>query len=95
MTANVKIIVDKKENIIQIPTTYVQHIWEKNYVMTSNGNLVEVELWIANDNMTEIVCWLKNWDKIIKEISNKAQNSFINMEDMENMRRSNISLYDN
>lgn len=83
MTANVKIILDKQSNAIQIPTTYIQHIWEKNYVVTSSGDLVEVKLWIASDNMTQIIDWLKDWDKIIKEVSNTSTNSF--GEDLMNM----------
>lgn len=83
MTANVKIILDRKTDVIQIPTTYIQHIWEKNYVANGSGDLVEVKLWIASDNMTQITDWLKDWEKIIKEVSNTSTNSF--GEDLMNM----------
>lgn len=74
MTANVKIIIDRQENAIQVPTTYIQNIWEKNYVKNSSGDLVEVKLWISNDSMVEIVSGLNNWDQIIKEVSKTAIN---------------------
>ena len=74
MTANVKIILDKQTNVIQIPTTYVQEIWERNYVVNGSGDLIEVELWISNDNMVEIVSWLEIGDDIVKEVSKTSTN---------------------
>ena len=44
MTANVKIIIARKENAIQVPTTYIQNIGDINYVKNSSGDLIEVEL---------------------------------------------------
>ena len=76
MTANVKIIIDRQENVLQVPSTYIQTIWEKNYVVNGSGNLVEVEIWISNDSMIEIVSGLNNWDQIIKEVSKTATNGF-------------------
>lgn len=85
MTANVKIILDRKVDIIQVPTTYIQHIWEKNYVANSSGDLVEVEIWIWNDNMVEILSWLKLGDKITKEVSKTSTNTLSEeMMDMHN-----------
>lgn len=83
MTANVKIIIDRQEDAIQIPTTYIQNIWEKNYVKNSSGDLIQVELWLANDNMTQVISGLKKWDKIIKEVSKTTTNGF--SEDLMNM----------
>ena len=83
MTANVKIIIDRQENAIQVPTTYIQNIWEKNYVKNSSGDLVEVKLWISNDSMVEIVSGLNNWDQIIKEVSKTSTNGLC--EDLMNM----------
>ena len=74
MTANVKIILDRQTNIIQTPTTYIQEIWEKNYVVNGSGDLIEVELWISNDSMVEIISWLKIGDKIVKEVSKTSTN---------------------
>ena len=74
MTANVKIIIDRQENVLQVPSTYIQTIWEKNYVVDGSGDLVEVEIWISNDSMVEIVSGLNNWDQIIKEVSKTATN---------------------
>lgn len=74
MTANVKIIIDRQENVLQVPSTYIQTIWEKNYVVNGSGDLVEIEIWISNDSMIEIVSGLNNWDQIIKEVSKTATN---------------------
>lgn len=75
MTANVKIIIDRQEQATQIPNTYIQKIWDKNYVKNGSGEMIEVKIWITNDNMTQIISWLKQGDKIIKEVSNTATNS--------------------
>lgn len=83
MTANVKIILDRKTDVIQIPTTYIQHIWEKNYVANGSGDLIEVQVWISNDNMIEITSGLEIWDKITKEISKTSTNGL--GEDLMNM----------
>lgn len=74
MTANVKIIVNRQEDVLQVPSTYIQAIWEKNYVVNGSGDLVEVEIWISNDSMVEILSGLNNWDQIIKEVSKTATN---------------------
>jgi len=87
MSANVKIILGKETNVIQIPTTYIQEIWERNYVVNGSGDLVEVELWISNDNMVEIVSWLKIGDEIVKEVSKTSTNGL--SEDLMNMENYN------
>ena len=74
MTANVKIIIARQENVIQVPITYIQNIGDKNYVKNSSGDLIEVELWISDNNMVEVISGLKNWDEIIKEVSKTAIN---------------------
>ena len=83
MTANVKIILNRQTNVIQIPTTYIQEIWEKNYVVNWSGNLVEVQVWIANDNMIEIISGLEIGDEIVKEVSKTSTNGL--GEDLMNM----------
>lgn len=87
MTANVKIILNRQTDVIQIPTTYVQEIWERNYVVNGSGDLVEVEIWISNDSMVEIVSGLNNWDQIIKEVSKDAKWLFdgMSLEEMDEM----------
>ena len=87
MTANVKIIIDRQENVLQVPSTYIQNIWEKDYVVNYSGELVEVELWLANDSMVEIVSGLNNWDQIIKEVSKDAKWLFdgMSLEEMDEM----------
>lgn len=83
MTANVKIILDRQTNVIQIPTTYIQEIWERNYVVNWSGDLVEVQVWIANDNMIEIISGLEIGDEIVKEVSKTSTNGL--GEDLMNM----------
>lgn len=83
MTANVKIILDRQTNAIQIPTTYIQEIWERNYVVNWSGDLVEVQVWIANDNMIEIISGLEIGDEIVKEVSKTSTNGL--GEDLMNM----------
>ena len=36
--------------------------------------MIEVELWISNENMVEIISWLELWDKIMKEVSKTSTN---------------------
>ncbi|MFZ5341073.1 MAG: hypothetical protein ACOZBL_00415 [Patescibacteria group bacterium] len=38
MTAKVYIIVDKKDNILTIPSSFVQKIRDKSFVMIMSGN---------------------------------------------------------
>ena len=83
MTANVKIILDRQTNVIQIPTTYIQEIWERNYVVNWSGDLVEVQVWVANDNMIEIISGLEIGDEIVKEVSKTSTNGL--GEDLMNM----------
>ena len=83
MTANVKIILDRQTNVIQIPTTYIQEIWERNYVLNWSWDLVEVQVWVANDNMIEIISGLEIGDEIVKEVSKTSTNGL--GEDLMNM----------
>ena len=83
MTANVKIILDRQTNVIQIPTTYIQEIWERNYVVNWSGDLIEVQVWVANDNMIEIISGLEIGDEIVKEVSKTSTNGL--SEDLMNM----------
>lgn len=87
MSANVKIILGKKTNVIQIPTTYIQEIWKRNYVVNGSGDLVEVEIWISNDNMVEVISGLKVGDEIVKEVSKTSTNGL--SEDLMNMENYN------
>ena len=87
MSANVKIILDRQTDIIKIPTTYIQHIWEKNYVTNKSGDLIEIELGISNWNMTEIIKGLNNWDQIVKEVSKETSGLFgwMSLEEVDQM----------
>ena len=81
-----KIIKNQKKNVIQIPTSYVQTEWNKNYVLNLSWEKIEIKTWISDDLMVEIKSWLKKWDIIAKEIVNNWKNSFISsMEDMSDM----------
>jgi len=67
MTAAVKIILEKKEDIIQIPTSYIKTIWDKKVVIDINNDSLEVEVWSTDGILTEIVSGLKVWDIIKKQ----------------------------
>lgn len=78
MTANVKIIINRQENTIQIPTTYIQNIEWKDYVQNNSWDLIEIVKWISDNNMTQILSWLKVWDQIIKKVSNISKWTLLN-----------------
>jgi len=67
MTAAVKIILEKKENIIQIPTSYIKTIWDKKVVLDMNNNPLEIKVWSTDGVLTEIISGLKIWDIIKKQ----------------------------
>ena len=43
-------------------------------MINGSGDLIEVNLWISNDNMVEIISWLELGDEIIKEVSKTSTN---------------------
>jgi hypothetical protein len=67
MTAAVKIILEKKVDIIQIPTSYIKTIWDKKIVLDINNNPLEIEVWSTDGILTEIISGLTVWDIIKKQ----------------------------
>ncbi len=71
MSSNVEIVFDEIEDSILVPSMSIElnpETWE-NYVTLLKKWKKEkrvVELWIANDSMTQITSWLKIWDKILE-----------------------------
>jgi multidrug efflux pump subunit AcrA (membrane-fusion protein) len=55
MTASVKIIVEDKQNILVIPTTYIQSQGNAKFVLDKNSKQIEIQVGITDGNMTEIV----------------------------------------
>jgi multidrug efflux pump subunit AcrA (membrane-fusion protein) len=80
MTASVKIIVENKENVLVIPTTYIQSQWDIKYVLNKNSNQINIEVGATDGTITEVVSWLTEGmiiTKIIKANSiSSASNSF-------------------
>jgi len=68
MTADVEIINEFKDNILLLKTSAINTVWDKKMVTVDNNWIqknVEIETWLISDWMTEIISWLKDWDKII------------------------------
>jgi choline kinase len=42
MTATVKIFIESKENVILIPTTFIQTKGDKKVVLDENGDILEI-----------------------------------------------------
>ncbi|MEI7920113.1 MAG: hypothetical protein WCH65_08445 [bacterium] len=55
MTASVKIIVENKENVIVIPTTYIQSLGDTKYVLDKNDAHIDIVGGSTDGTMTEIV----------------------------------------
>jgi multidrug efflux pump subunit AcrA (membrane-fusion protein) len=80
MTASVKIIIESKENVLVIPTTYIQSQWGVKFVSNKNSNQVNIEIGSTDGTMTEVVSWLTAGMIITKVIkansSSSASSSF-------------------
>jgi myo-inositol-1-phosphate synthase len=55
MTASVKIIIENKENVIIIPTTYIQSQGDVKFVIDENDKQKDITVGSTNGTMTEIV----------------------------------------
>ena len=67
MWGSAKIILSKTENVLLIPSQAITTISGQNMVMLKQWeNWVEapVEIWESDETNTEIVSWLKAWDKV-------------------------------
>lgn len=72
MTATVKIIIENREGVITIPTTFIQSRWDKKYVLDNNDNQIDITVWSTDGTMTEIVSWLTVGDTIKKITTTNA-----------------------
>lgn len=75
MTASVKIIVENKENVIVIPTTYIQSLGDTKIVLDKNSNPINITVWSTDGTMTEIVSWVNVWTIIQKTIKQTTKSS--------------------
>ena len=75
MTATVKIFIESKENVILIPTTFIQTQWDKKIVLDENSNIIDITVWSTDGTMTEIVSWLHVGSVIRKAISESTSSS--------------------
>ncbi len=72
MMANVVIVTEKKEQVLWVPFTAVQVDQEtgESFVMVidSSGKKQKrkVEIWYSDGNSTEILEWLKEWEKVLE-----------------------------
>ncbi|MEI6118723.1 MAG: hypothetical protein WCP92_05895 [bacterium] len=55
MTASVKIIVEDKQNILVIPTTYIQSQVGTKFVLDKNSKQIEIQAGITDGTMTEVI----------------------------------------
>lgn len=74
MTATVKIIIENREGVITVPTTFIQSKWDKKYVLDNKENHIDITVWSTDGTMTEIVSWLTVGD-IIKKVTAANTNS--------------------
>ena len=69
MTASVKIIIEDKQNVIIIPTTYIQSVGNTKYVLDADEKQLLIEVGSTNGTMTEITSWLTVGTIIKKSIT--------------------------
>jgi myo-inositol-1-phosphate synthase len=55
MTASVKIIIESKENVLVIPTTYIQSQGDTKFVLDKDSKEVEITVGSTDGTTTEIV----------------------------------------
>lgn len=72
MTAKVSIIVEDRQNIIVIPSSYIETAAGVTWVVVKENwseKTKEVETWVTDDVNIEIIDWLNIWDIIIKKVT--------------------------
>lgn len=72
MSAKINIVINSKDNILVVPTSFVTKRRWTSYVTvddsTGSWQLVEIVPWLSTTNLTEVTSWLQEWDKIIRKI---------------------------
>ncbi len=74
MTASVKIIVEDKQDILVIPTTYIQSQAGTKFVLDKNSKQIEIQAGITDGTQTEIVSWLTE-GMTIEKVTTKSTSS--------------------
>ncbi len=75
MTANVEIITKELKNVLLLDSSYITNENSNYYVKKISWNKIEktnVTRWEVNDWKTQILSWLKIWDKVVKEVSSSS-----------------------
>lgn len=78
MTASVKIIIESKENVLVIPTTYIQSQGDTKFVLDKDSKEVEITVGSTDGTTTEIVSWVTEGmtiKKIIKSSTSASKSS--------------------
>ena len=55
MTASVKIIIENKENVLIVPTTYIQSQGNSKSILNKDSNPIDIVVGTTDGTMTEIV----------------------------------------
>jgi len=86
MTAVLKLIIETKENVLVVPTGFIQKKkWISTVLQIKDGEKqqTEIETLISTAATTEVTKWLTEWDTIIREVtptaSGSTQKSLFNM----------------
>ncbi len=73
MTAKISIIVENRENVLILPSTFIQKMrWQSYVVMpnwTASWETVWITTWLSNSRMTEITDWLVEWDIVQRTVT--------------------------
>lgn len=79
MTANVEIITKELKNVLLLDSSYITNENSNYYVKKISWNKIEktnVTIWEVNDWKTQILSWLKIWDKVVKEVSSSSWKTY-------------------
>lgn len=72
MSAKAYIIVNEKKDILLVPNTYITELGDKSFVNVSKNWSTKkqfITVGITDWSFTEVLSWLEEWDKIVKEIT--------------------------
>lgn len=69
MTAKIDIIIESIENVLTIPSSYLQKDkWKTSVLVNSWDDSKQIEIWISNSLQTQVLSWLNEWDLIYRKI---------------------------
>lgn len=75
MTAKMKVIIAEKNNILVLPTQFIQEENGKAFVLIQNGKIgkkTPITIWLETSTEAEIVKWLQAWDTVMRYITATA-----------------------